>query len=501
MPVTDPEQDITAAKAACDVRLTEVECELKVTRLEREEKEDAEERTEARKRAEDERLARERTVEAWRQAESQRRQERREDWRRFWGKSAGSKEEPQSQGQSGTLRVLVALGIPAGVALFIYALAAGPPAVPEGTVATDPNALEILALGLLTAAASFAVGALLGFLFGIPRSIAHQAEEKGAEADGKRTEAEAAAARNFTANTNLEQISDWLTKILVGVGLVQIHQVGGAINDLANGLAPGLGAQGFAVAVALLVSFSITGFVSAYLYTRLRLQSAFELASVIKQAVKEQANTETNALALVREQLTPGVDNRPTLASLTEALKEATVGVRKQAFFLARGQRLEKLAEEGSAEEEEEFSTLSVPVFKALIACETEEHYYRVRAELAYALLESSKPNFAAAKAALDEAIKLRDPADAIRTPRYELYRAYCTVGLQAGSGVSPDPVIDEVCDDLEAGIRAGGKLDEDKLTVIEEWLKRNSEPASTPAQIRAAGLLQRIREQLSSNR
>src|SRR6266508_6277591 len=70
---------------------------------------------------------------------------------------------------------------------------------------------DILAVAALVAGGAFVAGGLLGFLFGIPRSLA------GPEGsvDG------AAAGGAYRPNTNLEQISDWLTKILVGVGLVQ----------------------------------------------------------------------------------------------------------------------------------------------------------------------------------------------------------------------------------------------------------------------------------------
>jgi hypothetical protein len=483
------EKRVSSTQAACDARVEQVECELKLERIRREQDERFEEKT----RAKEDRTAREKTVQAWREEETRRRQERRERWhRRFqsW-QDRRRKRREASGGQSGTMRVLLALGIPAVLALIVYSRNL------EGA-----DGKRVFAVGLLTAVSAFAAGALLGFLFGIPRSVAaHRVEAKEAAAAESKSTAEeaAAAAQRFAPNTNLEEISDWLTKILVGVGLVQIHQAGGAIEDLANGLAPGLGSDGYTVAVALMVSFSITGFVSAYLYTRLRLQSAFELASVIKQAIKERADTETSAIALVQEQLTPGGDNRPTLAALTDALKAATPGVRSQAFFLARRQRQETLGE-GSDEEETEFTRLSIPVFRALIDCDTDERFHRPRAELGYALMtQKPMPDFPAAQAALDKAIKVRKPVDASRTPGYELNRAYCTVAMEHG-GVSTEPVIDAVCADLSAGLAAGGKLDDEKRTTIKQWLTNNSGSA-TSSQRRASELLSSIEKMPSSSR
>src|SRR3954463_4924582 len=270
----DPAAAAIAAKVVCEARLEQVRCELEVERLEEGKKE--------RERKEQERLARERDVRTWRAEEAQRRKDREARWQAFW-KNKRKRREAQG-GVTGTLAALT-LGIPAVLALLIYALT-----VPDGK-------WGVFSIGLLTAASAFAVGALLGFLFGIPRSVAASTSAPDEAAGEKKPAAEPAAAKHFSANTNLEQISDWLTKILVGVGLVQIHQVSGAIEDLANGLGPGLGPQGFTVAVALHVPLSITGFVSAYLFTRLRLQGEFELATVIDQAVEERADTETSAIA------------------------------------------------------------------------------------------------------------------------------------------------------------------------------------------------------------
>lgn len=485
------------AAERCESRLAELECELEMERLRREERERAEETPEQREAREtkeldrQERSARAEAASTWRQEEIQRRQARSEWWRRFFAAIGRARQRRRNslQGQSGTLRVLMALGIPATLALVLYALS-GETEPPSGAPpSAGTETWEIIGLGLLVATASFAVGALLGFLFGIPRSSGQQAKGDAAEGEKNVTAEEAPAdpAQRFIANTNLEQISDWLTKILVGVGLIQIHEVGGAIEDLANGLAPGLGSQGFAVAVTLLVAFSITGFVGAYLYTRLRLQTAFEQALGLKK-VREEVRAETAALTLVQEQLNPGGENRPTLAALTEALKAATEGVRKQAFFLARRQRHEKLSEDANRREEKEFGALSIPVLEALIGCETEKRYPRLRAELGYTLL--AQKDFAAARAAFDEAIALRDPQEAFDTPHYELNRALCTVELSKEMDVASDLAIDAVCDDLETGMAAGARFPTQKRELIAQWLEQKSRKATTPAQTRAADLL-----------
>lgn len=78
-------------------------------------------------------------------------------------------------------------------------------------------------------------------------------------------------------NTNLEQISDWLTKILVGVGLVQLGSIVDSLGDLADYIAEALGGgpAGAPFALALVMYFTVAGFLVAYLWTRLNLTGAF----------------------------------------------------------------------------------------------------------------------------------------------------------------------------------------------------------------------------------
>jgi hypothetical protein len=362
------------------------------------------------------------------------------------------------------MRVLAALGIPAVVALALYALA------------VDGDGGEVFAVGLLTATASFAAGALIGFLFGIPRSAAKaKAAEAGAATEGEKTAAEA---QHFLPNTNLEEISDWLTKILVGVGLIQIHQVSGAVDTLASGLQADLGggSQGYAVAVTLLVAFSVTGFVSGYLFTRLRLQTAFEQALTLKQ-VREEVQAGSNAMALVEQQLSPGEIDRPPLAALTEALKAATAGVRSQAFFRARDQRRKNWRGPGK-----EYVAPTIPIFEALIACDPEEHYHRTRAELAYALKDQEVADLARAKATLDKAIQMRPETDLDWTRMYELNRAYCSILLDplkgtqtpstedVASPIVADLVVAAGSADIREKLRGGGA----ENAPIKAWLERN---------------------------
>jgi hypothetical protein len=175
---------------------------------------------------------------------------------------------PEAKGQSGTLKVLLALVGPAALGIVVYAAAEG--------------SWSIFALSALIAACAFALGVLLGFLFGVPQYFAGSGE-----ADAVNSRA------TYQPNTNLTQVSDWLTKIIIGVGLVEFGQLADAIGRLGDSLEPSFGgsSSGKAFGIALVVGFFVIGFLVGYLYTRLRLQWAFASADrgAFEQAVENVA--------------------------------------------------------------------------------------------------------------------------------------------------------------------------------------------------------------------
>lgn len=123
----------------------------------------------------------------------------------------------------------------------------------------------VAAIAAVVAAAAFAVGVLLGFLFGIPRALTAENAPAGTPDT---------VAVQYTPNTNLEQISDWFTKILLGAGLVQLGELRGAFADLVTFLKPALGGDDAAEVFALgaTLYFAIGGFLCGYLITRVVLQ-------------------------------------------------------------------------------------------------------------------------------------------------------------------------------------------------------------------------------------
>ena len=97
---------------------------------------------------------------------------------------------------------------------------------------------SIIGVGILSAGAFLLVGFLLGFIFAIPRisqNQHHPAAMGPHGPDRSRLEpSEDSAKLGVYPNSNLVEISDWLTKILVGVGLVQLNKIPAKVQALVS---------------------------------------------------------------------------------------------------------------------------------------------------------------------------------------------------------------------------------------------------------------------------
>ncbi len=131
-------------------------------------------------------------------------------------------------------------------------------------------------VAFLWACASGAVGFITGFIFGFPRSVTAPQQPAPQQGDSA---ANIRAAR-LAVNTNLEQVSDWMTKTLVGVGLVELKLMPARFARLARYAGetigrPYTGSSAAQAAAALIAYFSALGFISGYLITRLYFQPEF----------------------------------------------------------------------------------------------------------------------------------------------------------------------------------------------------------------------------------
>ncbi|WP_457424161.1 hypothetical protein [Roseateles sp. P5_E7] len=146
---------------------------------------------------------------------------------------------------------------------------------------------------LLWVFASLAAGSAMGFLFGIPKSgLPSRADPPSGGAPKTAAAAQTPRAR---PNTNLEEVSDWVTKIIVGLTLVHLEklqvEIGRICRNAAAAIRPQPTASDISAATALVVGFALIGFLAMYLYMRLFVQGAIarsdgNLSSYL-EAVKE----------------------------------------------------------------------------------------------------------------------------------------------------------------------------------------------------------------------
>lgn len=150
--------------------------------------------------------------------------------------------------------ILVGLGL---LFLVLFAWASSVTLAPN--CPTPIPLSRVLGLGGILAGAAFTFGGLIGLLFGIPRP-SESTPVKG----------------QWVVNTNLIQISDWLTKVLVGVSLTTLFKVPSLLAQFGHSYGAELGSP--SMAIGLLIHFFVSGFLSSYLMTRLVLQQAFHHA-------------------------------------------------------------------------------------------------------------------------------------------------------------------------------------------------------------------------------
>ena len=166
--------------------------------------------------------------------------------------------------------------------------------------------LSVEGTALAVGGAALLAGGLLGFLFGIPKKL--QQDTQSQSGNGGQGVA-------YQGNTNLEQISDWLTKILVGVGLTQLASIPATLSKYADFTAPGLGnfvgAKVFAI--ALLLYFLIGGFLFIYLWTRWYLAGTFSQAD--QAAIEHRISEVEKQIEAGREVMR---ENRDALRALAK---------------------------------------------------------------------------------------------------------------------------------------------------------------------------------------
>jgi hypothetical protein len=354
-----------------------------------------------------------------------------------------------------------------------------------------PSMISVAGVAFATAGAALLSGALLGFLFGIPRTLQQGTDANANQQNGDGTKNDSKSI-GYQVNTNLEQISDWLTKILVGVGLTQLVAIPSFLQKFAEFTAPGLGnfSNSKVFAVALLIYFLICGFLISYLWTRLFLAGAFRQADLSAiggliakvenkfSELEKQTEIDARALNLLQRQLNPSSDSKPIpQEELNKAILEASTNVKSQIFYQAENVRRENWQDIKNLPKMER----TIPIFRALVASDRDNVYHANHGQLGYALKDQRQKNYPEAEAELTKAIELRGDWKKSGWSgwlAYEANRAICRINQDQdflNDRASGEPLRKVILADLKAvsNLPDHGKRFSEEPS-INAWLKLN---------------------------
>jgi hypothetical protein len=350
-------------------------------------------------------------------------------------------------------RIVLAISVVAGLGIMVlFAIGRGD---------DWKTVLQLGANSLILGGAALLVGGLLGFLFAIPRRDV----ERSPDSNGSR----------YSANTNLEQISDWLTKILVGVGLTQLREIGETLTRVANFFAPALAgdAQAQPFALCVIVYFSTTGFMFAYLWSRIYLGHVMDLAEVthtVQLEVREQANVDAHALSGTEQQLAPQMGAPPVdQKQLREFITKSSASVKVRIFYKASKVRADNWRTDRPLMER------TIPIFEALIDGDPEKRFHKNFGQLGFALTEKVHPDSKRGEEMLNEAISIRGPwNEGIGWVWYEFCRAVCRIRQDPNFGENKPATPElraKIVEDLRVLESSGQHV---KSDLIVKWAQLN---------------------------
>ncbi|NQV80056.1 MAG: hypothetical protein HQ495_05840 [Alphaproteobacteria bacterium] len=319
------------------------------------------------------------------------------------------------------------------------------------------RALSVVASGIGIAAAAGIVGGFLGFLFGIPRKLQI--------ADGKDSLGSNSA--SYGANTNLEQVSDWLTKILVGVGLVQITKLSELLGTLGDKVAPALGAypESDVFGISISIFAAIDGFMIAYLWTRLNLGRALSEADELR--IVRQSQKDADALELTERQLRDKIGVAQD--DLNDAVDQASPSMRAHIYYKANNLQVRNWTIDP------ERMVRAIPVFRALIASDPDNQYHTNYGSLGTALKDKKVPNWAEALNTLNTAIEIRDERGEQGFRDYEFNRAECLISMGMQDGMPKEVYDEKISKDLIVGHKdPDTKVWIENSDIIQAWILAN---------------------------
>jgi hypothetical protein len=370
--------------------------------------------------------------------------------------------------------------------------------------------LSLFGIVIAIAFASFAVGGIIGFLFGIPHTITNHSENippSGNNVSPVSTQSSpvqgstgtmAVASQNITGqsksnyalSTNLEQIADWLTKIIVGVGLTQIHKIFLLFNQSCSALGTTLQhctstqQNGSLIVGCIIILFTIEGFLIVYLWTFLYLLKiqdsiACDIINTISSKIEDTDLHDKQAIDLANKQLS-STDGAPDIPvnDLAQVFQNASQNILSSIFFKAVLIRKQFWQDTNAKNKIEK----TIPVFEALIAVDNNFEFPENYAQLAFVLKDKTNPDYKLAINYLNKAISGFKAGDGIRNKAIIFFnRAYCQIKLDANfigtpqTSSSPENKQSILNDLNEAYKEPYVKVIIDNDQVVTDWKKLNS--------------------------
>ncbi len=334
----------------------------------------------------------------------------------------------------------------------------------------DKIVAKTAGVGILFAGSAFIVGVLLGFIFGFPPSPSSGSSVATGQPSATPSTSQGSSGTNVAAksrpatvlqNTNLQEISDWLTKVIVGASLVELTKLPPLVKRFAEFMAYGINPHDPSAPIALVILgyFWSCGILYGYLWTR------YEIA-----ATSQPADYDSEALAAVDHWLDqpPGSkDDAEARESMMDAVKAASAGARVRIFLDA--ERFRKPATEDA-------NARSLPVFLALVEADTQEIFHRNRGQYAFALMgkkkdpkdpAAGKQDWSSALDQLNDAIRIRDRSREPGWHEYELARAVCRIHLDAQFNERQKSAA-ETQNSIRADLEKGGGVPPDERKLID---------------------------------
>ena len=140
------------------------------------------------------------------------------------------------------------------------------------------NCREAFTTLFMVAVSSYAIGNILGLIFGIPKTVQDQT---GTPLEQKKL--------FYQVNTSLEQISDWLTKMIIGAGLVELKGLTVFLVSISKKIAADIGYdKAQSIIISSMLCFFILGFFVTYFSTRLYIANALAEANAELQETSEE---------------------------------------------------------------------------------------------------------------------------------------------------------------------------------------------------------------------